>query len=98
MNKKQKELIKIYIFLSIVIYIVINWDSASWIFNYREVSGLMYGFFNPYQESSLLVRANSTANTATPINNSLQKDAYPYSEKNNSLEIPSLGIAAPLVI
>lgn len=67
MNKKQKELVKIYIVLFILIFIIINWDTVSWVFNYREISGLVYDFFNPYQDSAILVSADNT--TATPAVN-----------------------------
>jgi LPXTG-site transpeptidase (sortase) family protein len=100
-NKKQKELIRIYIFLFMVIFVAINWDSLSWMFNYREVTGLVYDFFNPYQDSDLLVSANTLRVTAPPLTatNSVQtKVNYPYSAKENSIEIPSLNLVTPLVI
>lgn len=99
-NKKQQELIKVYVVLFALIFIGINWDSVSWMFNYREVSGLVYEFFNPYQDSPLLVSASSlklppgqTAQAAA-----ISEKTYPYSAKNNSVEIPSLQIEVPLVI
>ncbi len=100
-NKKQKELIKVYIFLFIVIFIAMNWDSVSWMFNYREVSGLVYDFFNPYQDSDLLVSANTTMVSAPPLTttNPVQaQKTYPHSDKGNSIEIPSLNLVTPLVI
>jgi len=98
-NKKQKELIKIYIFLFIVIFVAMNWDSLSWMFNYREVSGLVYDFFNPYQNSDLLVSANTTMVSAPVATAAVSnKKAYPYSDKANSIEIPSLNLVTPLVI
>ncbi len=100
-NKKQKELIKVYFFLFMVIFVAINWDSLSWMFNYREVSGLAYDFFNPYQNSDLLVSANTTMVSAPPLNATTPVKAqktYPYSDKENSIEIPSLNLVTPLVI
>ena len=98
-NRKQKKLIKVYIVICIMIFIVINWDTISWMFNYRELYGLTYDFFNPYQDSNFLVSAN-TNNTSikklitTSIND---KTIYPYTEKDNSIEIPKIGIVAPIV-
>ncbi len=104
-NKQQKELIKIYIVLFALIYVIINWDNVSWIFNYRELSGLAYDFFNPYQESSLLVSANNmtiNSNIVNPVNAEVApadiQKIYPYSDKDNSLEIPSVNLTTAVVI
>lgn len=90
-NKKQKELVKIYVFLLVLIGILMNWDSVSWLFNYRALSGLAYGFMYPYEDSVVLT---SQAIVKTPAN----IVEYPYSPKDNSLEIPTLGLATPLRI
>lgn len=97
MNSKQKELIGIFIFLFIFSFIVINWNDVSWLFNYREISGLVYDFFNPYQESDALVAGNQKS---IPLANATQATTqnYPYTQKPNSLEIPSLGVDTPIVI
>ncbi len=99
-NKAQKELVKVYIFLFILIFIATNWGNVSWMFNYRAVSGLAYDFFNPYQDSPLLV---STNGIAFPVANAagiplpmVVKSSY--SDRENSLEIPSLDLVTPLVI
>lgn len=101
-NKKQKELIKIFIFLFLLSFVVVNWNNVSWIFNYREVSGLMYDFFNPYQESDILVKANKKSNVNNPeiiLASQPENDKiYPYTDKENFLEIPSIAVIAPLVI
>lgn len=99
-NKKQKELIKIYLVLVALIFTLINWNSVSWVFNYRVMSGLAYQFFNPYEDSRLLVSANTLK---LPPNQAEQAVAivqkiYPYSAKSNSIEMPTLQIEVPLVI
>jgi len=98
-NQKQKELIKIYIFLFILMFTIINWENISWMFNYREVSSLVYSFFNPYQDSDLLV---SASNIKLPAKNpqpaAVNMAVYPYSEKSNSVEIPRFNVSVPLVI
>ncbi|OGZ72901.1 MAG: hypothetical protein A2908_00010 [Candidatus Staskawiczbacteria bacterium RIFCSPLOWO2_01_FULL_38_12b] len=63
-------------------YIIINWNTVSWIFNYREINGLMYDFFNPYQNSNLL--ANAAGGTKY--------------NSNYSLVIPSIGLVTNVVI
>jgi LPXTG-site transpeptidase (sortase) family protein len=66
------------------------------------MSSLVYDFFNPYPDSELLVKASDTrlltrqnVQTKAVLENKVD---YPYSEKSNSLQIPSIGIMAPLVI
>ncbi len=99
-NKKQRELIKAYIFLFILLFIIINWDNVSWMFNYREVGGLVYDFFAPYPDSPLLVSASEIK---LPPNINAQNAAvntakYPYSSNSNSLEIPTINLSTALVI
>lgn len=101
-NKQQIELIKVYLFLFILLFTIINWNTVSWVFNYREVSGLVYDFFNPYPDSQLLVSASEitlpTAQIAQPAAPIVNTANFPYSEKLNSLEIPTLNLVTPLVI
>ncbi len=98
-NKKQKELIKAYIFIFILMFTIINWDNVSWMFNYREVSGLVHQFFSPYEDSELLVAASTVK---IPPRQSViaveTQKTYPYSQKDNSIEIPALALVTPLVI
>ena len=100
MNYKKKQSVKIFLFLFVLGFIIFNWNSVSWIFNYSEISGLVHDFFNPYQESALLAKASDI--NLKHIQNTQAKSAnstlFPYSEKSNSIEIPKIGIVAPLVI
>lgn len=97
-NKKQKELIKIYLVLFALALVVINWNSVSWVFNYRALSGFVYDFFHPYQESTLLSNETgiSIANAAQP--SLVTAATFPYSQKANSLEVPAISLVTPLVI
>ncbi|OGZ66742.1 MAG: hypothetical protein A3D34_00515 [Candidatus Staskawiczbacteria bacterium RIFCSPHIGHO2_02_FULL_33_16] len=106
-NQKQKQLIKIFVSLFIVSSIIINWNNVSWLFNYRVMNSLVYSFFNPYENSELLVSANNmviNTNTVKPETTlgepMIYKESkvYPYSAKNNSIEIPSINISAPIVM
>ncbi|MDO8530344.1 MAG: sortase [bacterium] len=100
MNTKQKELVKIFLFLWIFLSIVFNWNSISWIFNYRVGSTLVYDFFNPYTEDTRLVSASEQENKPAPSHLATTENlkSYPYTAKSNSIEIPSLNIEAPIVI
>lgn len=96
MNKNQKIVLKAFIAIYLISFAVINWTDLSWIFNYRVTSSLLYGFFNPYQdiEASTTVSNNYSQNTQ----NTEQKAEYPYSAKVNTIEIPAIGISAPIVL
>ncbi|OGZ66006.1 MAG: hypothetical protein A3C50_03215 [Candidatus Staskawiczbacteria bacterium RIFCSPHIGHO2_02_FULL_43_16] len=98
-NQKQKELIKIYLVLFLLIFTVMNWGTVSWMFNYRAVFGLVHDFFNPYEDSRLLVSASTLKLPPKQAAVLVQgQKTYPYSAKENSIEIPSLNIVAPVVI
>lgn len=73
-------------FITILIFVVIllNWNSVSWMFNYRAVSSLAYHFFNPYPDSNLFIGKYDSEN-------------IDYSSKY-SLIAPSVGLFTPIVI
>ena len=49
MEKNQgKKIFKIAVLIYLASFLIINWNDVSWIFNYKEVSGLVSDFFNPY--------------------------------------------------
>ncbi len=108
MNTQQKQLILIFVFLFALSFIIINWNDVSWLFNYRVVNSLVYDFFYPYENNGNLVSANNvTINTgvvrAIEVTSNFpvvtqQPKMYPYSAKLNSIEIPTIGIVAPVVI
>jgi LPXTG-site transpeptidase (sortase) family protein len=109
MDKKQfTKLAKIAATLYVSSFLIINWDEVSWMFNYREVYGLTQDFFNPYpgiDETSMAgyfypnhSSTVSAATTATP--NTEAQALTPKTDpttKQNMLEIPSIGIEAPIV-
>ncbi len=103
MNQKQKEFTKIFIFLYILAFILFNWNDVSWLFNYRAITGLADDFFNPYQDSTLLVAADSHLDNLVHSNEVVtpateKKPEFPYTDKANSVEIPAIGLETPLVI
>ncbi len=102
-NEKQRQFTKIFVGLYLAGFLLFNWGEVSWMFNYRVVSALAYDFFNPYENSSLITVTDShleklaKANAITPPIQAKIRE-FPYSQKTNSLEIPSLGLVTPLVI
>ncbi|MEK7124628.1 MAG: class E sortase [Patescibacteria group bacterium] len=135
-----KKFLKLFIFLSLAFLLALNWKNIYWIFNYRAMSALTYGFFNPYPESRVLAQSNDRKNPieqlpplnpldislvpqgseprqatsdkqqATTQNNGqittqtnvlpeIEADALSRnSSENNFLEIPKIGISAPVII
>ena len=47
-NENAKKILKVAIAIYLASFFIINWNDVSWIFNYKEVSGLVSDFFNPY--------------------------------------------------
>ncbi len=100
MNKKQKTALKIFIFFFVFSFIIINWSDVSWVFNYREWEGLTHDFFNPYEDSTLLVKAQSLNVNKTPtVITPTQSIVTPgYDAGPSSLLIPSIGVNTPVVV
>lgn len=99
-NRKQKELIKMYGFILVAVVIMMNWNSISWMFNYRELYGLWYGFMYPYEDNNnvFVSASNSVVASQNTANAQVQERQYPYTAKQNSIEIAQIDIAAPIVI
>jgi len=103
MNQRQKKLLAFFVLFYLTAFFIFNWNDVSWIFNYRTVSCILYDFFNPYPN----IEAFSISNSSIPTNNSInysvtndnsQQKEYPYSSKTNTLEVPSIGISAPIIL
>lgn len=91
-NQKQKELIKVYIVIFAVIFSIINWDRVSWLFNYRAMSGLVQDVLYPQQNGKVMNQSDVIPNSNLP--SPAQKNFY---NRENYLEIPAIGITAPVV-
>ena len=97
--KKAKGIAKLFAVLYLASFFAINWNDVSWIFNYKEVYGLADDFFNPYP-----ITQASVDSTFYPNNPAIRQNAsldsnvkFVNSDKNNILEIPKIGISAPIV-
>ena len=88
-NKKQKNLIKIYITSIVLIFLIVNWDGISWIFNYEEISGFAYDVFHPNQDVAIL-GSKEARPTSAPNGTTIQKE--------DSIEIPAIGLVSSLVV
>ncbi len=94
MNQKQKELVKVFIFLFIFSFIVINWEEVSWIFNYKELYGLAYDFFNPYPDQNDTLLSDITLASISP--EAIQTQAS-YDKIITALQIPAIDLSTPVI-
>jgi LPXTG-site transpeptidase (sortase) family protein len=86
----MKKLIKPFIIVFAISFLIINWSDISWVFNYNFLTGALSGFF---QED-----IKQTSNSAIPIKDSPAKDGFKHTNKENSIEIPKIDIKAPLIL
>jgi len=82
-KEKGKKLWKFFIILFLVNFIIINWSDISWIFNYKVISRGLSGFF---KEDG--TQAAETFNV---------KESSDYFNEEAIIEIPKIGIKAPIV-
>jgi len=91
MKKENKALLKYFILVFAISFLVINWQEVSWIFNYKAMAGIVSSQFQSkiIAESSDIFEKDKAP---APLKNSEP------SEKENSVEIPKIEILAPLVV
>jgi len=77
-----KKLSKPFAFLFLVNFLIINWNNVSWIFNYKLISGAASKFLEILENKEVITGE---------LNNN-------FPAKENSLEIPKIGITAPVII
>lgn len=98
MDKKQaKKLLKLAVLVYLASFFIINWNAVSWIFNYKEVEGLVSNFFNPYPtidatNIDVYFYPNHSQDTTTA-----EAIKTNYTDKQNTLEIPKISISVQIV-
>lgn len=101
-ENQSKKILKLAVLVYLASFLIINWIDVSWVFNYREVSGLISDFFNPYPS----IDATTITNTYFSPNESLAVQTedkkievvkITYTEKQKTLEIPKISISVPIV-
>lgn len=101
MDKKQaKKYLKVAVLIYLASFLIINWNDVSWIFNYKEVYGLVSDFFNPYPSIDASTMdayfyPNHSQGAVAPQAVKDVKTAY--TDKQNTLEIPKISIAVPII-
>jgi len=83
MPEDFKRLYKSFILIFLIAFLIINWNSVSYVlnyFNYRVISETLFGSFQ----------------NNNPKNNSGVNNSFNYFEKENSIEVPKIEVLAPL--
>lgn len=99
MTKQQyKRFVQIFTSCFLIVFVFANWESFSWIFNQRTFE-LVQDSFSSQRERDNNALVASTANISqfNDFNNK-ESDNFPYTSKINSIEIPKIGITAPLLM
>ncbi len=103
-KNKVKKILKVTVLIYLASFLIINWNDVSWIFNYKEVSGLVSDFFNPYPsiDASTIdayFYPNHSQSSIPTINSSqpVIEAKTDYTDKQNTLEIPKISISVPIV-
>lgn len=86
-EKKVKRLWKPFFVIFLIFFLIFNWANISWLFNYQVISQFLSGFF---EKEINEVDFNKN-------NDYLDLKKFEYTEKENGIEIPGLGIEAPLI-
>lgn len=89
-RREIKRLTRPFLILFAISFLAINWSQVYWVFSYRAVSGVMGEFFQGIEK-----KITDPVNAFFAIEDEAGKTAVP-SGKNNLIEIPSLGISAPV--
>ncbi|MCX6719899.1 MAG: class E sortase [Candidatus Staskawiczbacteria bacterium] len=99
---EAKKIFKFVAIIYLASFFILNWNDVSWIFNYKEVSGLVEDFFNPYPSidanaMDAYFYPNHSAPATTATVTAPKEVKTNYTDKQNTLEIAKIGISVPIV-
>ena len=111
-QRRTKKILKIAVFFYLASFLIINWNDVSWIFNYKEVSGLISDFFNPYpsidasaidayfypnHSPAKILPEQNLGGQAQNTNQTVANVKTSYTDKQNTLEISKISIFVPII-
>lgn len=101
-NKRKLKIIKFFILIYIVSFLIFNWSDVSWLFNYDVVGDMISGFFNPYpgiDASSIdpYFYPNHSHGVPSGSGQKLKQVKTTYTDKQNILEIPKISASVPII-
>jgi len=86
-QKEKAVLLKFFLLFFLIFFVIINWNKISWLFNYKAIS-LTF--------SNWLLKEKQPIPSKIPV--STPSPSFSFSEKENSIEIPSIEISAPIFL
>lgn len=87
-KKEIKFLVKAFLILFLAFFLIFNWGKVSWLFNYKAVSITLSRIFSKERKPITNI---APIPLTTP-----EEEKFEFTEKENSLEIPSVEIVAPI--
>ena len=97
-GKTAKKILKVAALVYLASFLIINWSDVSWIFNYKEVGGLVSDFFNPYPSiDASTIDAYFYPNHSAVVKQTIKSVKTAYTDKQDTLEIPKISISVPIV-
>lgn len=87
--KEKLTLLKFFLLFFLIFFVIINWNKISWVFNYKAIN-LTF--------SNWLLKEKQPISSQIPVLTPSPSFSFPFSEKENSIEIPSIEISAPVFL
>jgi LPXTG-site transpeptidase (sortase) family protein len=88
---KIRKLWKYFVLLFLINFVLINWVDYGWFFNYRAMAGLASGLFQEEKPRQLMPEDEVIVSEA------VAEEVEVYQGKEKILEIPRIGISAPII-
>lgn len=93
MKKEKKTLLKYFILLFLITFLIFNWGEFSWLFNYKAVSIIISKFFSRERQPKIIEPTITEKPEEVP-----GPEKFEFTEKENILEIPRLEISPPFFL
>lgn len=84
-KKGVKKLIRPFVLLFSINFLIINWNAVSWLFSYKTASGIAYKFVEILDNKREFTIEKNNEDELVFV-------------KENSLEIPKIGVSVPLIV
>lgn len=100
LTERNKNLAKFFVFFFIISFVAVNWEDVSWVFNYKfllEGASSIFAQKSEVSAKNILEKYIAIEPSASPESTPSSSTTFPYSEKENSIEIPKLNVIAPIV-
>lgn len=84
--KEKIKILKAFLFFFLVFFLIFNWDKISWIFNYKAIFSYFSNFFATKKQPKI---------SPEKLESKRETEIFEFTEKENSIEIPSIQIFVP---